>query len=547
MQNKHAYVSQKEVPFPAGAVLISKTDGKGFITYCNEEFERISGYSREELMGANHNIVRHPDMPPQAYKWMWHRLLNGKPWRGTVKNRCKNGDHYWVRASVSPIFEDGRITGYVSMRRAPSRNQIQEAEAIYRSHTQTGAEFFSPSEHLKFKNWSLRYKLQLVIQSALLVVLGMGQWFISQRLNTDPTTEMELIGGQIALHAFLYVFIGYCMVHFVRNPLTQARHEVRAVLQGDFDSEMDIGVGDEVGEMCQEITNMQTYLRMMVDDISASGRAIRHEIQVLERRVSEMSDNALVEQGQVKNIAMTMDQFSQSVDDVSHMAVDSLGDTQRMQGIVAENDHNMNLSTEAAGKVAETVRTSSQTISDLGLSIEKIGAIANTIKEIADQTNLLALNAAIEAARAGEQGRGFAVVADEVRKLAERTAISTKDIACTISEITNISDAAVQSMQGVVGEVETSIRLIKLNGDGLGEVKAASQTVAGRVEHIAHASKEQSAAGRTVAQNLERITSLVDSNSASVQIARVATQSLAKSADDLSRAGYPLTKCAMKT
>lgn len=292
---------------------------------------------------------------------------------------------------------------------------------------------------------------------------------------------------------------------------------------------------------------MQTYLRMMVDDISASGRAIRHEVKVLEQRVSNMAENTLVEQDQVQNIAATMEQFSQSVDEVSHMAADSLGDTQRMQSIVAENDHNMTLSTEAAGKVADTVNTSSQTISDLGMSIEKIGAIANTIKEIADQTNLLALNAAIEAARAGEQGRGFAVVADEVRKLAERTAISTKDIALTIGEITSISNAAVQSMHGVVGEVETSIRLIKHNGDGLEEVKAASQTVAGRVEHIAHASQEQSAAGRAVAQNLNRITGLVDSNSASVQIAREATQSLAKSADDLSKAGYPLTKCAAKT
>ncbi|MDD4912514.1 MAG: PAS domain-containing protein [Sideroxydans sp.] len=223
MQNRNAYVSQKEVPFPAGTVLISKTDPKGFITYCNEEFEQISGYSHEELMGANHNIVRHPDMPPQAFKWMWHRLLDGKPWRGTVKNRSKNGDHYWVRATVSPIFEDGRITGYVSMRRAPSRQQIQEAEASYRSHTQTGAEYFSPSEHLQFKNWSLRYKLQLVIQSALMVVLGLGQWFISQRLHTDPTTEMELIGGQIALHAFLYYFIGYiawcilCRNHLIKR------------------------------------------------------------------------------------------------------------------------------------------------------------------------------------------------------------------------------------------------------------------------------------------------------------------------------------------
>jgi aerotaxis receptor len=385
-----------------------------------------------------------------------------------------------------------------------------------------------------------------VIQTALLIVLGLGQWFISVRLNTDPATELELIGGQAALHVFLYFFIGYCMVHFVRDPLAQARNEIRAVLQGRFDSEMDISVGDEVGEMCREITNMQTYLRMMVDDIAASGRSIRQQIKVLEQRVSEMTDNTLVEQEQIQSIAAAMEQFSQSVDEVSHMAADSLSDTQRMEGIVEENDRNMHLSTDAAGKVADTVRLSSQTITDLGLAIEKIGVIANTIKEIADQTNLLALNAAIEAARAGEQGRGFAVVADEVRKLAERTASSTKDIAMTVTEITGTSDAAVRSMHGVVSEVETSISLIKLNGEGLVEVKASSRSVAGRVKHIADASKEQSEAGRAVARSLERITSLVDQNTAAVHTANDATRALTISADELSRAGYPLTQCALR-
>ena len=94
MQNKHAYVTQKEVAFPEQAVLISRTDTKGITTYANEAFVALSGYSREELVGRSHNIVRHPDMPPQAFKWLWDTLKDGRPWSGTVKNRCKNGDHY---------------------------------------------------------------------------------------------------------------------------------------------------------------------------------------------------------------------------------------------------------------------------------------------------------------------------------------------------------------------------------------------------------------------------------------------------------------------
>lgn len=545
MQNKHAYVSQQEVPFPHGKVLISKTDTKGVITYCNDEFEEISGYTRGELIGKSHNIVRHPDMPPAAFKWMWDTLKAERPWRGMVKNRCKNGDFYWVRATVVPIMENGRATGYVSMRRAPTRAQIADAEALYREYSQSGAQFVSKREQMKFKNWSLKSKLQLVIQSALLLVLGVGQWFISSKLHTDPTTELELLGGQIVLHVFLFFFLGYCVVRYVREPLDAAKNELRNVLQGNFDSELDVSVGDEVGDMCCEVTNMQTYLRMLVDEIAASARSINKLSGQLDGQVSGVAANAQFEQQQVKAIFSSMEQFRGSVVEVAQMADVSLGDAKATQKTVEENNRNMDLSIAAAGKVSDTVQASSKTISDLRVSIQKIGTISNAIKDIAEQTNLLALNAAIEAARAGEQGRGFAVVADEVRKLAERTATSTKDIAITIDEINSISGSAVQSMHDAVKEVETSIALIRKNGDGLKEIMLASVNVSDRVQHIATASGQQSVASGSVADSLQQISNLVDSNTQSVSDAKSATEALAKSAADLRKAGYPLTKCAI--
>lgn len=228
------------------------------------------------------------------------------------------------------------------------------------------------------------------------------------------------------------------------------------------------------------------------------------------------------------------------------MSADSLMQMKRTQQIVEGNNVNMNLSIEATSKVADKVKGASGTISDLGAAIKKIGIISVSIKEIAEQTNLLALNAAIEAARAGEQGRGFAVVADEVRKLAERTSNSTKDIASTISQITTISDAAVQSMGESVTEVENGISLIRHSGEGLREIMSATVSMTERIEHIALASKKQSSAGENVANSLERITCLVDENVLSVQKTKLSAEDLAKSADMLSRAGYPLTKCAIR-
>ena len=544
MKNKNAYVSQREAFFPANKVLISKTDTKGIITYANQAFVEISGYSHAELMGKSQNIVRHPDMPPMAFKWMWDTLKAQRPWRGTVKNRCKSGDYYWVRATVAPIVEDGRVTGYVSMRRAPTRSQITEADALYRAYSQSGAAFVSSLERFKFKNWSLKSKLQLIIQSGLLVVLGLGQLFISMRLHTDSTTEMELLGGQVALHLFLYFFIGHCVVKYVSSPLEAIKREVLNVLQGNFDNEIDISVGDEVGDMCCEITNMQTYLRMLVDDIAASAGSISAHSSALDAQVSGVAGNALVEQDQLQAMAATMEEFSQSVAEVANMASDSLSDATSTRRIVEENNRHMDRSIEATTRVVDAVSTSSRTIAELSESVLKIGAIANVIKEIADQTNLLALNAAIEAARAGEQGRGFAVVADEVRKLAERTANSTKDIAHTIDMIRVVTDTAQQAMGSAVVEVETGIALIRKNGEGLKEIMGATIKVTNHVENIALATKEQSAAGESVAQSLERISLLVDGNVQLVTQAKTASGALSRSATELKKAGYPLTKCA---
>jgi len=122
-------VSGREVRLQENQSIISMTDLKGAITYVNKDFLDISGFEESELLGVNHNVIRHPDMPPQAFRDLWDTVKTGNPWRGIVKNRCKNGDHYWVEAFVTPIVKKGNVIGYQSVRSKPSSTQVEEASA----------------------------------------------------------------------------------------------------------------------------------------------------------------------------------------------------------------------------------------------------------------------------------------------------------------------------------------------------------------------------------------------------------------------------------
>ncbi len=127
--NKH--VTDVEHILTDSDSIVSNTNLKGVITYVNDAFIRISGYSREELIGVSHNIVRHPDMPTEAFADLWKSMKAGRPWTGIVKNRCKNGDYYWVLANVTPLYENDQLVGYMSVRSKPTSEQIKTADAAY--------------------------------------------------------------------------------------------------------------------------------------------------------------------------------------------------------------------------------------------------------------------------------------------------------------------------------------------------------------------------------------------------------------------------------
>jgi len=129
--SRRIYVVDREVPFPEGRLIVSSTDTVGIITHANESFVQMSGYSLDELMGEQHYILRHPEMPAVAFKGLWDTISSGQKWHGYVKNLRKDGAYYWVHAAVVPNIRNGRIVGYTSVRRKPSRSKVEECTALY--------------------------------------------------------------------------------------------------------------------------------------------------------------------------------------------------------------------------------------------------------------------------------------------------------------------------------------------------------------------------------------------------------------------------------
>jgi aerotaxis receptor len=508
-------VTQIEKPFPKGQYLVSKTDLKGITTYANDALVELSEFGRAELIGKNHNVVRHPDMPPQAFQHLWDTIKAGRPWRGIVKNRAKNGDFYWVDAMVVPVKENDVTVGYMSVRSEPNRAQVQQAEALYRELTQNrrplpvGAPWYRRISLAMFMAAFMALVAVLVLVAPYvgvigslvgLAVLGVAAW----RITVSVVAPMR---GAI--------------VHFDR------------IAQNVLTDEIDISRQDEAGELMNRLAIMQVHIKVMLDELRLTSLAIDNDSQRLTDEMSKVVKHSRQQHDRVQAVAAAAEEFTRTVAEVADSADRAASSAADSRTRVNQSAAEISGSMSVTERVVTAVQSSSASIGSLNQAIEKIGNITKSIKEIADQTNLLALNAAIEAARAGEQGRGFAVVADEVRKLAERTASSTNDIATTVAEFRQITEHAVASMGEAAQQVEDGIGKMRASVGSLDQITSSSTQVADMAVHIATASKEQAVASADVATNMESVSALIDQNTAIAQEAWKTLEDLSGSAGSL--------------
>jgi methyl-accepting chemotaxis protein len=292
---------------------------------------------------------------------------------------------------------------------------------------------------------------------------------------------------------------------------------------------------DELGQAAAALNAMKNNLRDLVNSIARTAEHVASASEEISSSATQQAQSAETQKGQATQVAVAMQEMSTTVHDVSENSNNAseasrqAAETARQGGMIVEE------SLAKMQAIAASVSATAQKVEELGKSSDQIGRIIGVIDDIADQTNLLALNAAIEAARAGEQGRGFAVVADEVRKLAERTTSATKEVAQMVQGIQNGTRTAVAAMHDGTKQVEEGVATTSQAGDSLKQIIQMSERVGEMVSHIATAATEQASATEQVNQNVEQITRLVSETAAGAQQSAQACQDLSGLALDLQK------------
>jgi aerotaxis receptor len=506
-------VSQVEATFPKGHYIVSRTDLKGAITYANDTFVQISGFSREELIGKNHNLVRHPDMLPAAFAWLWETIKEGRPWRGIVKNRCKNGDFYWVEALVVPVLKNSQCIGYMSVRTEPSRQQIAEAEALY-AQLKTGKATIPKTSawmRVSLKTKLTAFVLWLITAQLLASALP---WFgpvLGLTQNAIALT-LELLGvSGIAIGVWLLLIQKQLMGN-INSILGRLTH----IAQGDLTHAIPLHRVDELGRLNDALLTMQTHLKVMMAEIAESADQVGQNADLLSNEMSQTSRVTEIQSEAASGIAAAVEELVASVSEIANSAQQAAQAVEASHELLESASTRMSESQNASRNVVTTVDGAGQAMAELFQSIFAINRVSQVIRGIADQTNLLALNAAIEAARAGEAGRGFAVVADEVRKLAENASKQTTEIASSVQEIQRITQIAVSTMEAAGNHVAMADSAVTSARLGLDQVATHGQTVAIISQHIADGTRQQSSAGNDIASRVEGIVSGINQTSCSI-------------------------------
>ncbi|CAM2163224.1 aerotaxis sensor receptor, flavoprotein [Paraburkholderia sacchari] len=497
-------VTQNEYEFPDDATLMSTTDTQSYVTYANAAFIQVSGFSHAEIQGHPHNLVRHPDMPKEAFADMWATLKGGEPWSALVKNRRKNGDHYWVRANATPVVRNGQPVGYMSVRTKASREEIASAEALYREFREgkAGSRRFHKGLIVRsgLMGWTSAFKTMRVrwrIRSALLTLvplMGLAAWLLGLRTYA--------LGGITGAALLASLLVAFWLESQISRPLEKVLEQALRVASGESQKAVHMDRVDEIGMTLRTVSQLGLMFRWLIDDVSEQVINVQQAINEIAQGTDDLSKRTEQAAANVQQTATSMTQMTATVK--------SNAETTLQANTLSSS------ASDAAAKGGEAVSHVITTMNEITDSSKKIADIIGVIDGIAFQTNILALNAAVEAARAGEQGRGFAVVAGEVRALAQRSSNAAREIKDLIGES--------------VGKVEAGSKMVDEASRTMDDIVAQVKRVSDLIAEIRFATEEQSSGVTQVDRAVSDLDTITQQNAALVEQSTAASDSLKQQA-----------------
>ncbi len=490
--------------------VVSKTDLFGEITYVNQDFCNISGFTKEELIGSPQNIVRHPDMPIGAFEDFWRTIKNGKAWTGMVKNRCKNGDHYWVEANVAPMLDNGKIVGYTSIRVKPGREQVAAAERAYRELKNGSTEIEVCEGAVLQRSFFRRFDLLTMLSVRSKIMLSSGLLtllFVANLLVMASGAKLGWSSALSALGIILSLLSGFLVYRAAVLPLARIKRDIDRLSAGDLTGIIAAHGDDELAQLAQSMRVLQTNVKLLVGQI-------KEATDIVNTGAAEIAAGNADLSARTESQASSLEETASSMEELTSTVKQNADNAREANRLVA-------LASDTAIKGGKAVGQVVGTMASIKDSSRKIVDIIGVIDGIAFQTNILALNAAVEAARAGEQGRGFAVVASEVRSLAHRSAAAAKEIKSLIGDS--------------VEKVEAGSKLVDEAGKTMDEIVTSVKQVAGYMNDITSASQEQSEGIEQINQAIAQMDQVTQQNSALVEQAAAAAEDMQSQATNLAQ------------